>query len=333
MMSAESDKKIQRWSNLKEVGTYGGLFFLMWVYKIFGRGIYSVMLYFAIGYFYLFNPVARNASKDYLATHFSAYPHCWGVSVSKLDVLRHMFAFGQSILDKFLAWTSTISEEEFDIVDEPRLREFLEESKGQLIIGSHLGNLEYCRGFVHRYKRKTINVLVYDQHSANFVNIMQRANPDSRMHIYQVDSLDIATILSLKEKVEKGEWLFIAGDRIPLSGEQRVVPVDFMGRTASLPIGPYILAKVLQCPVKLMFSYRVGKRIRFEMIPFADKVLLSRKNQGAELCAYAQQFATELERQCEHAPFQWFNFYPYWVDSKPLIASTPKEFESVTNDK
>lgn len=333
MMPAESDVKNLRWSNLKEVGTYGGLFFLMWVYKIFGRGIYSFMLYFAVCYFYFFNSVARNASKDYLKTHFAAYPHCWGDSLGRLDVLRHLFAFGQSILDKFLAWTSTISEDEFDIVNESKLREFLDDSKGQLIIGSHLGNLEYCRGFVHRYKSKTINVLVYDQHSANFVNIMQRANPDSRMHIYQVDSLDIATILTLKEKVDKGEWLFIAGDRIPLSGEQRVVPVKFMGRTANLPIGPYILAKVLQCQVKLMFSYRKGKKIRFEMIPFADKVLLSRKNSAEELYGYAQQFADELERQCVFAPFQWFNFYPYWVDSQPYKAATPKEFESVTNDK
>jgi len=227
-----------------------------------------------------------------------------------------MLAFGQSILDKCLAWTRTIEEDEFIIVNEPELRKLLEDSKGQLIIGSHLGNLEYCRGFVHRYKNKTINVLVYDQHSANFVNMMQRTSPDSRMHIYQVDGLDIPTILRLKEKIDRGEWLFIAGDRVPLSGEQRTVNVDFMGRVASFPIGPYMLAKVLRCNVKLMFSYRVGDRVRFEMVPFSDQVVLQRKSSNSDLRRYAQQFAAELERQCVNAPFQWFNFYPYWRDQR-----------------
>ncbi|MDC0363047.1 hypothetical protein OAN12_08405, partial [Halioglobus sp.] len=211
-----------------------------------------------------------------------------------------------------LAWTSAIKEDEFMIVNESKIREVLEGSKGQLIIGSHLGNLEYCRGFVHRYKSKTINALVYDQHSANFVNMMRRKNPDSRMHIYQVDGLDIPTILHLKEKVDQGEWLFIAGDRVPLSGDERTVDVRFMGRVASFPIGPYILAKVLQCNVKLMFSYRVGGLVRFEMVPFADRVNVRRKESEADLYNYAQQFAAELERQCVKAPFQWFNFFPYW---------------------
>ena len=89
-----------------------------------------------------------------------------------------------------------------------------------------------------------------------------------------------------------------------------------MGRAASFPIGPYMLAKVLRCNVKLMFSYRVGDRVKFEMVPFADQVVLQRKNSNSDLRRYAQQFAAELERQCVNAPFQWFNFYPYWLDQQ-----------------
>ena len=316
MKSTETFDSRNHWAGLKEAGTYQGLLLLLWVYKVFGRQVFNVALYFVMVYFYVFNPIARNSSKDYLATHYRAYPGCWGKRPRRRDVIRHMLAFGQSILDKCLAWTRTIEEDEFIIVNEPELRKLLEDSKGQLIIGSHLGNLEYCRGFVHRYKNKTINVLVYDQHSANFVNMMQRTSPDSRMHIYQVDGLDIPTILRLKEKIDRGEWLFIAGDRVPLSGEQRTVNVDFMGRVASFPIGPYMLAKVLRCNVKLMFSYRVGDRVRFEMVPFSDQVVLQRKSSNSDLRRDAQQFAAELERQCVNAPFQWFNFYPYWLDQQ-----------------
>lgn len=319
-MAHNEDNQEQHWASLKEAGTYRGLLFLLWVHKTFGRGIFGIILYPVMTYFYLFRSVSRKASQDFLATHYAKYPDKWDRPPRAFDVIKHQYAFAQSILDKILAWSSDMNEEEFIIANEAELKAFLSQSNGQLIIGSHLGNLEYCRGFVHRYKNKVINALVYDQHSANFVNMLQSINPDSRIHIYQVDALDIPTILTLKNKIEAGEWLFIAGDRIPLSGDARTVPVDFINRKAQLPIGPYMLAKVLACEVKLMFSYRVDKKVYFEMVPFADKVVLSRKNSEQDLQKYAQQFATELERQCKNAPLQWFNFYPYWADAKDQAA-------------
>src|SRR5690606_37950831 len=106
-----------------------------------------------------------------------------------------------------------------------------------------------------------------------------------------------------------------AGDRIPLSGEARTVTVDFLQRKAQFPIGPYMLAKVLQCEVQLMFSYRKQEKVYFELVPFAQQVTLPRKDSAAALQAYAQQYASALEQQCAKAPLQWFNFYPYWSES------------------
>ncbi len=50
------------------------------------------------------------------------------------------------------------------------------------------------------------------------------------------------------------------------------------------------------------------------MIDFAEQVNFSRKNRQLEIQSYAQTFATELEKQCAKAPFQWFNFYDFWPD-------------------
>jgi len=122
--------------------------------------------------------------------------------------------------------------------------------------------------------------------------------------------LDIPTILLLQNKIQSGEWLFIAGDRVPVSGD-RTLDVEFFGEPAPFAIGPYILAKTLQCQVTLMFSHRIGEQVNFEVVPFADKVELPRGDTVA-LQNYVQRYAAELERQAAKAPFQWFNFYPYW---------------------
>jgi len=315
MTSVVSDLNAKvHWSTLREAGTLKGLQFLLCVYRLFGRKIFGFVLYPVMLYFIFFRRVARKASHDFLLTHYKINPDHWRRKPDMRDVFWHFIAFGQSILDKLLAWSAVIAEKEFEIADERLLQEFLEDSAGQLIIGSHVGNLEYCRGFVHRYKNKTINILVYDRHAANFVEMMQSVNAESRIHVYQVDQLDIPTVLNLKKKIDGGEWLFIAGDRVPLSGEARTASVSFMQRRAKLPIGPYMLAKTLQCPVKLMFSYRVGKKVFFELTNFSDQITLPRRGKDEALQKLAQKFALQLEKQCLKAPMQWFNFYPFWVD-------------------
>jgi predicted LPLAT superfamily acyltransferase len=312
--SARQDPR--HWANLREGGTVRGILFLHWINRVFGRAVFNVLLYPVTVYFLLFKPLARRSSIEFLQAHAQIYPDYWSRPPGYRDVLRHFYAFGQSILDKALAWGIPMQESEFAIANEQQLAAFMAKETGQLIIGSHLGNLEYCRGFVQRYKKKTINALVYDQHSANFVNVMQSLYPESRIHIYQVSDLDIPLILNLKAKIEAGEWLFIAGDRIPLSGEARTVPVKFLQREAQFPIGPYMLAKVLQCEVQLMFSYRKQEKVYFELVPFAQQVTLPRKDSDAALQAYAQQYASALEQQCAKAPLQWFNFYPYWSETR-----------------
>lgn len=330
-MTDPRTEKHAHWSTMQESGTIRGILFLLWLQRLFGRGFFNVLLYPIMVYFFLLNRRARKASLDFLQTHARRYPNYWqGKTPNYSDVFRHMYSFGQCILDKLLAWSIPIHEQDFEIANEPLLADFMAKTQGQLIIGSHLGNLEYCRGFVQRYKAKTINALVYDQHSANFVAAMQKINPASRIHIYQVNELDIPLILQLKAKIDNGEWLFIAGDRIPLSGEARTVTVDFLGRPAQLPIGPYMLAKVLQCEVQLMFSYRNANKIYFELVPFAPQVKLPRNDGGAQLQAYAQQYAQALEQQAARAPLQWFNFYPYWASSQSAAESRAPEKSGAT---
>jgi predicted LPLAT superfamily acyltransferase len=78
-----------------------------------------------------------------------------------------------------------------------------------------------------------------------------------------------------------------------------------------------MLAKVLACPVKLMFSYIDNSSspefIQFDVVDFAEKVEFDRKNREDAIQKYAQQFASALETECAKAPFQWFNFYDFWL--------------------
>ncbi len=305
------------WSAINEAGTLFGLRFLWLIHKVLGRKVVSILLLPTVAYFVLFRPESRRASKNYLYNHYKQYPELWDHKPGIKDTLHHFRQFSETVVDKLTSWFVDLDDALFKIHSPEVVDELFKDPRGQLVIGSHMGNLEYCRGFMHRYKNRSINVLLNDRHSQNYNNIMDHLNPDSRLNIYQVDEFNISTILSFKEKIDAGEWLFIAGDRIPLTGIERTVTVDFFGKKAALPIGPYLLAKALDCPVKLLFSYqnftsKTGQ-IHLEVIDFAEKIVLDRKNKQEDLTKYAQKFATELEKACAQAPFQWFNFYDFWL--------------------
>ena len=79
-----------------------------------------------------------------------------------------------------------------------------------------------------------------------------------------------------------------------------------------MPVGPYVLASVLECPVHLLFCLRrpSGYRVFFE--PFCTQVRWQRSQRDAIIADLAQRFAARLEHYVLMEPLQWFNFYPFW---------------------
>ena len=116
----------------------------------------------------------------------------------------------------------------------------------------------------------------------------------------------------LKEAIERGDWVAIAGDRTPVRGDERISIASFLGHDAPFPQGPYILAHLLECPVYLMFCIRQNGvyRLYFEM--FAERIKLPRRDKQAAIGEWAARYAKRLESFCLIDPFQWYNFYDFW---------------------
>ena len=314
-----NNSKIIHWSGIREAGTLIGLRFLWLMHRILGRWMVSFMLFPTVAYFLLFKPQIRRSSYQFLQAHYEYFPDFWQQRPNYKNVARHFWEFAESVVDKLMSWVLEIDAEQFEIVDEDYLESLMADERGRLIIGSHFGNLESCRGFVHRYRDKVINILIHDKHSQNYNTLMKQLNPESRVNIFQVSDFDVQTMLRIKAKIDQGEWIFIAGDRSPPSGAKRTVSVNFMGRKASLPIGPYMLAKALACPVDLIFSSfehtSTKQKVRVELIKFSEKIEIDRIGREQHLQQYAQRYALELEKQCARTPYQWFNFYHFWDEA------------------
>lgn len=302
------------WAGINEVTFLAGIRFLLWIAKVFGRWPFRLFLYPVIFWYMMTSPIARKASRDYLE-HLSSYGNMLAMKPGFWRILSHFMAFGENILDKLLVWSGSYPLDSVLIHGTKPFDDYLLRKQGCLLICSHSGNIELCKVLSQQQPGLKVTMLVHTYHAQAFNRLLEQISPDSQFSMIQVTDMSPEIILTLHERIRQGEFIVIAGDRIPVSDNQRTVSVDFLGGKAAFPIGPYVLASLLDCPVHLMFATKNAGQdeIHFEL--FREKITMpARKERDAFFYNLASDYAARLGHYCLMAPLQWFNFYPFWDD-------------------
>ena len=306
-----ADARPVGWAGMRERGAFLWMRLTLLGLRLLGRPVMLPIVHLITLYFFLFGRGGRDASLDYLRRVQAAIPES-GLKPTWRHSYRHFRAFAAAILDKIDVWFGRMRYQDlaFEQNHGEEMTRLAHRPRGIVVFGSHLGNLEVLRGLGTLGSRVKLNVLVHTKHADYFNRILQLAGATD-VQLVQVTSLDPTTAFALRERVDRGEWVVITGDRVPVHGG-RTVDVDFLGDKAPLPIGPYIIAGLLQCPVHLLFCLRRGGRNHVYFEPFAERIEWTRATRDAVLAAHAQRFAARLEHYVRLAPLQWFNFYPFW---------------------
>ncbi len=311
-MSANNGTPARHWAQINEVSFIAGMRLLFRVYRWLGRWPFRLLLYPVLLWYMARNRRARQASLDYLARVHHYRPQALP-RTGLLAVLRHFAAFGESLLDKMLLWGGLFPMHHVMVQGEQIMNDAIASGRGGLMICTHLGNLELCRVLSRQHHGLKLTVLVHTKHARAFNQMLAQLAPESQFNLLQVTEMTPATAILLSERVARGEFVVIAGDRVPVSAKPRVATADFLGAAAPFPVGPYVLASLLQCPIYLIFSQRTqdGAILTFEH--FRAPISLPRKQRDALLAALIADYAARLEYHCLQAPLQWFNFYDFWA--------------------
>lgn len=301
----------RHWAQIGEVGFIAGMRLLFWVCRNFGRWPFRVMLYPVLAWYVMTNARARIASAAYLR-RIRKYGKRAQVNAGLRDVLRHFASFAECILDKMLLWGRLTDIDNTMLFGQKELDQDVAAKRGGLMICSHFGNLELCRVLARQHAGMKLTVLVHTKHAQKFNRMLAELDPESQLNLLQVTEMSPATAMLLNERVARGEFVVIAGDRVPVTSGTRTCRARFLGEEASFPIGPYVLASLLQCPVYMLFSMHIEGRYEIHFERLCDAVRLPRKEREQLFAALAQKYARRLEHFCLRAPFQWFNFYDFW---------------------
>ncbi len=299
------------WQRQQEHGSVLGMRFLIGVYKLLGAKMCCLITYPVLRYFYWINRNVRQALRDY-------YRHLQHVDDQIVAApFANIKQFGFGIIDRLSLWMGDSRRIAIVRHNHEVLYSRAKSGKGGIIFSSHLGNFELSRAAGREKLPAVINVIV-DYENAKKINATMKAvNNDFMANIIPVEHIDITLAIQLKEKIDDGEFIVIAADRTNQKSAEHSLSVPFLGQDAAFPTGPYILAKVLGCPVFTLYAFRrgLGKyEIYFHQL--FERVELPNKSREMKIKQYMAQYAEQLESYCRRYPDQWFNFYHFW--QKPL---------------
>ncbi|MEB3753607.1 acyltransferase [Acinetobacter sp. MD2(2019)] len=306
-MSSQPNPK---WNEIKEKGGMFPLLLILFLYRIFGRGFIQSISYFIVMWYWLFSSHARQASLSYLKNlHVFAQPHSpFKQTPTWLQSYQHFLHFAEAIVDKMQGWLGEIPEQALKIYGHEHLSRHY--GKGLVIVVSHFGNIELLRALKSATNQK-INILVYQNHAQAFNQFLKKMNHHSTVSLIAVDQLGIDTTILLQDKIEAGEWVIIAADRVP-AHSQRTQTLSFLGQPAQWPQGAWILANLLKVPVVASFCYRHQQQLEAHFHALAEVIDLPRQARMQQMAHFTTQYIQLLEQHCIKAPYQWFNFYQFW---------------------
>jgi predicted LPLAT superfamily acyltransferase len=314
------------WASLQETSLLWGIRILVWVYRTFGRWVFRLFLRPVVSYYFITGQIPRDASREYLRRLGRCFPEL-NLSGGWWESYCHFLSFGETLLDKIIVWTGSIAPDQVDFPNRKILLDLLEQKRGAILLSGHVGNLEICQAIANLRGQIHLNILIHTKHAEKFNRLLGGSGGSATIQLIEVTELNPAIAIELQNKIERGEFLVLVGDRIPVNGS-RMVRTSFLGKDAEFPQGPYLLASLLRCPVYTLFCFNVDGRFHIDLDLFAESIRIPRTEpQRMQLLdTLVRRYAERLETLCRAQPLQWFNFFPFWnTQSETAVSKADPE--------
>lgn len=289
------------WKGTSRGGAFGYRFFIF-IIKTFGVRFAYFFLVFVALHFIPFAPLATHSNWYYFRKVKQ-----YGVMKSVWMLYVNYYRFGQIIIDKVAARSGLEEKYRYEFENYESFLDVLNGDTGVIMIGAHIGNWEIGGSFFGDYAKK-MNIVMYDAEYRNIKKVLEQNLEGFNYNVIPIKEDDFEHVYRIKDALDRKEYVCFQGDRFV--SEKTAKAVDFLGKPAAFPVGPFQISARYKVPVVFFFSMREKRmtyRFKFFIADIASEAS-SRKTADVLM----QQYIGVLETVLCHYPEQWFNYYKFW---------------------
>lgn len=306
---SNSDNK--KWFEMKEQAAGKKRLLLLWnIYKLFGKKPVKFIVFFVTLFAFIGAPKVRKYSQKYLKIATG--------NGGIIQSFKHFLNYSYGLVDKMEMFTDNFSFADVFFADENEkqtLYNDLQNHKGVYFLCSHLGNINAMRTFFRSgelIEDIKVNLFLEANQCKIFKEFINSISSDNPITAYPVENIGIATSIEIKEKLDNGEILFIAGDRISAhnNNENAMFISNFLGKKMGFPIGAFKFGLMLDVPIYFI-ACTLEKDEKYKIYLQKFEFIGSRKE---KLETLEKQYVEFLENLTKKYPLQFYHFYDLFLD-------------------
>jgi lauroyl/myristoyl acyltransferase len=256
-------------------------------------------------FFLLWGPGRRGVMKNLAAIK----PGSWAIT-NFLRTYRVFWNYAWTIADN-VRFRELATSPDWEFIGLEHLAEMESRPAGAIVLTAHMGNYDLgANVFSNISTRRMVMVRApeTDPQTQQFEIEQRGATGAESLRVnFNVNPTDLA--IDLLHAIEAGHLVAIQGDRVT-SGVASV-EVDFFGRRAALPAGPFALAMASRAPIYPLFIMRAGRRRYALQACPPIRIERRSRDRDTELREAVQAWARQLESVVAARWQQWFAFEPF----------------------
>ncbi len=294
----------QNWYDVKERSAgVKRLQLSYFIYGHFGRKPLEWIAWWVSLFTYFTSQNLRKSSNKYFEVLYN-YTKNPLYKPSFKNCFKRVYSYAISLVDKMEIYANT-AHFKFKI-NNPELEQDLN-TGGLFFIFTHVGNIEAMRAFVQNKNHRKVSIFMQQSHCEIFNNFINSLNDNKDVTVFPIEDIGIETVMELKERLNNGEIVFMAGDRLAASGTNKTYGASFLGQKIELPLGTLKFALMLETPIYFISCLKSAEKF----IVASEKYSCT-DNKNANLLKLENEFVNFFERMTLLVPYQFYHFYDFF---------------------
>ncbi len=286
-----------KWSGKTKGNVLGYRIFITTI-RLFGiEGGYFILNFVAL-YFYIFLGKPRKILAQFYANRVGL-----DEALVQKTIRSNFIQIGQSIIDKIAFSINKASRITYRESGEEYLRELANNRQGAFLISAHIGNWDIAGNLLNGIDAN-VSVVMYQNEYEKIQALLSSQNKAASFNIIPISN-DLSHLIKIYSAIKKGDLVCMHADRY-MDGVKTEM-IDFLGKPAKFPIGPFQLIEKLKVPYSFVFALKEEK---YKYFFTASKPEVQSTKKAREI---AVEFVTLLEQKVKEYPDQWFNYYDFYT--------------------